>query len=88
MVSELTNATFKLADPAKYLRLQKIMKREREIYIQHWEKTKQGAELSPAFFEIKQYTVWLRISSRSEIKTHRHLLTKYRLNDHQLAMTE
>ncbi len=62
------------------------MNEEKETYIQHWkEQTKDQSRLQCYLKLNREYSLADYLVSVRNI-THRHLLTKYRLSDHQLAI--
>ncbi|KAI2649186.1 Mevalonyl-coenzyme A hydratase sidH [Labeo rohita] len=62
------------------------MNEEKETYIQHWkEQTKEQSRLQCYLKLNREYGLADYLVSVKNI-THRHLLTKYRLSDHQLAI--
>ncbi len=86
MVSDLTNKAFNITNPEKPGRIKEIMNEEKETYIQHWKKqTKDQSRLQCYLKLNREYRLADYLVSVRNI-THRHLLTKYRLSDHQLAI--
>ncbi len=86
MVSDLTNRALNITNPEKPGRIKEMMNEEKETYIQHWkEQTKDQSRLQCYLKLNREYSLAdYLVSVRN--RTHRHLLTKYRLSDHQLAI--
>lgn len=86
MVSELTNKAFKITAPENPARIKEIMSKEKETYMQHWkEQTKEQSRLQCYLRLNREYSLAEYLTSVRNT-THRNLLTKYRLSDHQLAI--
>lgn len=82
MVSELTNKALDITNPEKHRRIKEIMNEEKETYIQYWkEQTKEQSRLQ-CYLKLNREYSMLSVKNI----THRQLLTKYRLSDHQLAI--
>ncbi|KAI2667006.1 Receptor-interacting serine/threonine-protein kinase 3 [Labeo rohita] len=86
MVSDLTNKALNITKLEKHGRIEEITNEEKETYIQHWkEQTKDQSRLQCYLKLNREYGLADYLVSARNI-THRHLLTKYRLSDHQLAI--
>ncbi len=86
MVSDLTNKALNITNSEKHGRINEIINEQKETYIQHWkEQTKDQSRLQCYLKLNREYSLADYLDSVMNI-THRHLLMKYRLSDHQLAI--
>ncbi len=88
MVSDLTNTALNITNPEKHCRIKEIMNEEKETYIQLWKEQAKDQSRLQCYLKLnREYSLADYLVSFRNI-THRHLLTKYRLSDHQMAQVD